>query len=134
MPRKSPEKYWLDMVLAGQRIRRFLTGYDKQSFAGDEKTISAVERQFEILGEAARQVDQATRQNFHRSIFRKSSECGILSLGMRNLVSHDYRHVRVDVLWDRSQNYLPPSIATLEPYLARLCEREQEREPPGFER
>jgi uncharacterized protein with HEPN domain len=44
MPHKSPEKYLLDMVLAGQRIQRFLTGYDKQRFAADEKTISAVER------------------------------------------------------------------------------------------
>ncbi len=48
MPRKSPDKYLLDMVLAGQKIRRFLTGYDKQRFVADEKTISAVERQFEI--------------------------------------------------------------------------------------
>jgi uncharacterized protein with HEPN domain len=59
MPRKSQDKYLLDMVLAGQKIRRFPCGYDKQRFVADEKTISAVERQFEILGEAARQVDEA---------------------------------------------------------------------------
>jgi hypothetical protein len=49
VPLRSPrlgweDKYLLDMVLAGQKIRRFLSGYDKQRFVADEKTISAVER------------------------------------------------------------------------------------------
>jgi uncharacterized protein with HEPN domain len=45
MPRKTSEKYLLDMMLASQKIRRFLSGYEEQRFVADEKTISAVERQ-----------------------------------------------------------------------------------------
>jgi hypothetical protein len=42
MPLKSPDKHLLDMMLAGQRIQRFLSGYDKKRVAADEKTLSAV--------------------------------------------------------------------------------------------
>jgi uncharacterized protein with HEPN domain len=127
MPRKSPDKYLLDMVLAGRRIQRFLAGYDKQRFVTDEKTISAVERQCEILGEAARQVDETTRQKFPEIDFQKI-------VGMRNIIAHDYENVRVDMMWSRAEKHVPELIRALEPYLARLREREQEREPPGFER
>ena len=126
MPRKSPEKYLLDMVLAGQRIQRFLTGCDKQRFVADEKTISAVERQFEILGEAARQVYEATRQKFPEVDFQKI-------VGMRNIIAHDYENVRVDTMWSRAQKHVPELIQALEPYLTRLRERDHEREPPELE-
>lgn len=126
MPRKSPDKYLLDMVLAGQKIRRFLTDYDKQRFVTDEKTISAVERQFEILGEAARQVDEATRQKFPEIDFQKV-------VGMRNIIAHDYENVRVDTMWTTAQKHVPELIQVLEPYLRRLRECEEEKDPSELE-
>jgi uncharacterized protein with HEPN domain len=123
MPRKSPDKYLLDMMLAGQRIQRFLSGYDKQRFVADEKTISAVERQFEILGEAARQVDQATRQKFPQIDFRKV-------VGMRNVIAHDYENIRINTMWNTAHKQVPELIQALQPYLNRLHEREQERDTP----
>jgi uncharacterized protein with HEPN domain len=115
MPRKTSEKYLLDMMLAGQKIRRFLSGYDKQRFVADEKTISAVERQFEILGEAARQVDEATRLKFSEIDFRRI-------VGMRNIIAHDYENIRVDTMWSTAQKHVPELIQVLEPYLTRLRE------------
>jgi len=87
-------------MLAGQRIQRFLSGYDKQRFVADEKTISAVDRQFEILGQAARQVDQATRQKFPQIDFRKIA-------GMRNVIAHDYENVRADTMWNTAKKQFP---------------------------
>jgi uncharacterized protein with HEPN domain len=115
MPRKTSEKYLLDMMLAGQKIRRFLSGYDKQRFVADEKTISAVERQFEILGEAARQVDEATRLKFPEIDFRRI-------VGMRNIIAHDYENIRVDTMWSAAQKHVPELIQVLEPYLIWLRE------------
>jgi uncharacterized protein with HEPN domain len=125
MPHKSLDKYLLDMALAGQKIQRFLVGYDKYRFVCDEKTISAVERQFEILGEAARKIDQATRDNFPEIDFQKI-------VGMRNIIAHDYDNVRMDTMWNTAHNHVPQLLRALEPYLARLRKHEQEREPPGL--
>ena len=41
-----------DRLEAARKIGRFLEGYDLEQFRQEEKTISAVERQFILLGEA----------------------------------------------------------------------------------
>ena len=93
----------------------------KKSFAEDRLRIRAIEREFEILGEAARNVDEITRQQFSGLDFRAI-------VGMRNIVSHDYHRVRPDILWESSQHHVPKLISVLEPYLESL--KDQEPSPP----
>lgn len=45
-------KRLLDAVEAARRIRQFTVGLDLEQFSGSELIRSAVERQFEIIGEA----------------------------------------------------------------------------------
>ena len=81
------------------------------------------EREFEILGEAARNVDETTRQQFPGLDFRAI-------VGMRNIVSHDYRRVRADILWESSQYHVPKLISVLEPYLENLKDQEPSAPEP----
>jgi uncharacterized protein with HEPN domain len=82
--------------------------------------IRAVEREIEILGEAARKLDEKTSRQFPSLDFRAI-------VGMRNIVSHDYRRVRVDVLWETSQEHIPKVIAVLGPYLEKLRKESREQ-------
>jgi uncharacterized protein with HEPN domain len=63
MPSRS-DGYLLDMLLACRSIRDFTSGQTEQSFCRDRLRIRAVEREIEILGEAARNLDEKTRQQF----------------------------------------------------------------------
>ena len=97
------------MLLAARSIQDFTSGQTQQSLAVDRLRIRAIEREFEILGEAARNVDVIKRQQFPDLNFRAI-------VGLRNIVSHDYRRVKANILWESSQHHLPKLISVLEPY------------------
>jgi len=42
-----------DIVVAIEKIQRYTAGYDKDHFLGDERTIDAVARNLEIVGESS---------------------------------------------------------------------------------
>jgi uncharacterized protein with HEPN domain len=110
MPSKPPEGYLFDMLEAARKIGRFLEGYDLERFRQDEKTISAVERQFILLGEAAKRVDPTFRAQFPEINFR-------LATLMRNVVVHHYDRVDLERLWEAAKDDVPGVIQALEPFL-----------------
>ena len=72
------------IVEAIDRIQRYVAGLDEQGFLRDEKTQDAVVRNFEILGEAARNVTR-----FHRDFAQAHALVPWdLMYTMRNRVSH----------------------------------------------
>jgi uncharacterized protein with HEPN domain len=107
------------MLEAARKIGRFLEGYDLEEFRRDEKTISAVERQFILLGEAAKRVDPAFRARFPEIDFR-------LANLMRNFVVHHYDRVDLDRLWEAAKNDVPGVTRALEPFL------DERRRSPEF--
>jgi len=50
-----------DMLLSAQKIKRYTQDIDYDKFSEVEKTIDAVVRNFEIIGEAANRIDQDIR-------------------------------------------------------------------------
>jgi uncharacterized protein with HEPN domain len=72
-----------DMLESAEKIRQYTDGYDYESFVDDDKTIDAVVRNFEIIGEAANRIDPDFRvQNpeMHWNRIR----------GFRNRLVHHY--------------------------------------------
>jgi uncharacterized protein with HEPN domain len=64
--RRDPRAYLWDAFSAAESIQTFVQGRDAQQYATDELLHSAVERKFEIIGEALGQLakvgaDQAAR-------------------------------------------------------------------------
>ncbi|WP_370573184.1 DUF86 domain-containing protein [Methanomethylovorans sp.] len=55
---RSPLLYLSEMIDAVEAIEDFTRGMDKEDFLCDAKTKSAVVRQFEILGEAAKVIPE----------------------------------------------------------------------------
>ena len=58
MPKRDPDLLLEDMLGAMQKIERYTAGMDQEAFLHDEKTLDAVARNLEILGEAAKQLPE----------------------------------------------------------------------------
>ena len=82
MPKRDAELLVEDMLEALRKIDLYTAGLDHSAFLKDEKTIDAVVRNLEVLGEAARQVPDAFLVSHPDVPWRKIA-------GLRNRSEHD---------------------------------------------
>ena len=99
MPRDY-KVYLEDMVEAGEKIRRYTEGLSFEAFASDEKTVDAVVRNLEILGEAAKQMPDSIRLANPLVDWTRIS-------GLSDILIHQYFGIDVVIVWDIVQNKLP---------------------------
>ncbi|MCL1910030.1 MAG: DUF86 domain-containing protein [Kiritimatiellaeota bacterium] len=88
----------LDACLA---IRKFTEGRTFQTYLENELLRSAVERKFEILGEAFNRI-----QNSDPSFRERLPEAGDI-IGMRNRVIHGYDSVDDEIVWVAVTKHIP---------------------------
>jgi uncharacterized protein with HEPN domain len=110
--RPDPKKYLHDMREACLRVRDFTDPRTLAEYREDSLLRSAVERQFQILGEALAQLsrrypDVAERIPDHRGI-----------INFRNVLVHGYDAVEDEVVWGLAEGKVPPLIEVLETLLA----------------
>jgi uncharacterized protein with HEPN domain len=99
--RLESKKLLLDMQKAADLIGQFVTGKHWEDFAADVQLRSAVERQFEILGEALMQLNKADAPVAARiTDYRKI-------IGFRNVLIHGYAKVNNAVTWQIVEAGLP---------------------------
>ena len=89
-----------DIPDAVKTIEEYLQGYDDEAFYRDKKTKDAVVRNFEIIGEAARQIQQDFKQQYPQIEWRELSD-------LRNKIIHEYFGVDYVILWEIIQFDLP---------------------------
>lgn len=93
MPQRDLEAFLWDVREAGANIGRFVTGQTLESYRNDLMLRSAVERQFEIIGEA---LAQASR-TFPDLQVRLPQARQIIAF--RNVLAHGYAFVDDEVVW-----------------------------------
>ncbi|MGK6350434.1 HepT-like ribonuclease domain-containing protein [Parapedobacter sp. DT-150] len=90
----------LDIEQAIEAILDYTRGFTFEDFEADAKTRHAVERNFEIIGEAATRVSASFKGvNSH-------IEWRILK-DFRNFIIHDYFGINNEIVWDTIQLRLP---------------------------
>lgn len=99
--------YLLDMLLAARRAAQHASGIDRKQFEASPLHQDAIVRQLQVIGEAARKLSESTKGQ-HAHI----DWAGIV--GMRHRLVHDYRTVRIDVMWHVVTNEVPRLIRDLE--------------------
>ena len=99
MPRDS-EVYLEDILQAIGKIRKYTAGLTRNDLDQDEKTLDAVIRNLEIIGEAAKMVPESVRVSYPAIEWRKIA-------GLRDILAHQYFEVDLDIIWDIIQNKLP---------------------------
>ena len=120
MPSKNRDvaSVW-DMVQAIGRIHSFTNDLTYDGYLNDIRTISAVERQFEILGEAARRISDEFRQTYPAIDWQRI-------FGLCNIVIHRYDEVDQDTLWKIIHSELAFLKTQLEVLLPPLPDRSKE--------
>jgi uncharacterized protein with HEPN domain len=72
---------------------------DAAVFQADRKTIDAVVRNLEIIGEAARMLPEDVRSRATEVEWRKI-------IGMRHILAHEYFGISTAIVWDIVENKL----------------------------
>ncbi len=112
-PNNRDAGYLWDMLQAARRLQEFTAGVSYQTYLESILLQSAVERQLEILGEAARRMSEAFRQE-HPEIPWSSI------IGQRNVIAHQYDDIDLEQLWSVVTSGIPILIAQLEPLIPPL--------------
>ena len=98
----------LDIVLACQRVARFVADSDQRSFLADEREQWAVVSQLMLIGEAARRLSAEFRDQ-HPSIPWPKI------IAMRNRLVHQYDKIDWPLVWTTAGRDIPKLLEVLEP-------------------
>jgi uncharacterized protein with HEPN domain len=92
--------YVEDIVDAMNHAISFVKGLKFESFAKDTKTVFAVVRALEIVGEASRRIPDEVKQRYPGIPWKDMA-------GMRDKLIHGYFGVKLDVVWDTVKKEIP---------------------------
>jgi uncharacterized protein with HEPN domain len=97
-------KSFHDVVQAAQEIEQYTAGLTLEDFRSDSMLRSAVERQFEIIGEALNRIGRVEPEVLHQITDYR------LIIGFRNIISHGYDTVDIQIVWEAVSKYLPTLV------------------------
>ena len=89
-----------DIIEAIDKIEQYTNGIDFESWLKDEKTIDAVIRNIEVIGEASTHLPKEVQENF------KDVPWGMMR-GIRNILVHEYFGVDLEIVWKTVREDLP---------------------------
>lgn len=99
MPR-DPSLRLEDIIDACNRITGYLAGFDAKAFERDPRTVDAVIRQLEIIGEAIKALPDDVRRRDPSIPWKKIA-------GFRDVLAHGYFAVDILTVWDAAARHLP---------------------------
>lgn len=99
MSRREPELLLEDIIESIQKIKSYTNGMSSKEFFEDDKTLDAVIRNFEIIGEAANRMPEEIRVNFNDVNWHRIR-------GFRYRIVHDYMGIDYAIVWEIIANDL----------------------------
>ena len=100
MSKRNEKAIPQDILANINAIPDFTKGMNWDQFSKDLKTQYAVDRSFEIIGEATRQLPEDFMQEHTHIEWNKM-------IAFRNLLIHEYVNVEREIEWNIIQNTLP---------------------------
>ncbi|MCP5103286.1 MAG: DUF86 domain-containing protein [bacterium] len=101
-----------------EKIDRFVEGMDYEDFLEDEKTMFAVAKAIEIIGETLKHVPEETKENYADVPWEDI-------YGMRNFLAHNYFGSDQDEIWKTVKEDIPE----LKLIISKIMEEESENRP-----
>ena len=96
-----------DMRAAALEILQFIEGLDFDAYIADHMRLLAVERNLEIIGEAARRVSSELKTSVSGIAWREIN-------GLRNILAHDYSSINHRRIWNETLPKLHELIEQLD--------------------
>lgn len=92
MSKRNPRILIDDILESIEKIDSYIKNQNFEDFQEDSKTVDAVVRNLEIVGEAANQIPNEVKQKFPSIKWRQI-------VGLRNRVIHEYFGVDLKIIW-----------------------------------
>ena len=105
-------KNLIDILQAAEEIQNFVCGMDFKAYQNNPITKRAIERDFEIIGEALNRI-----KNTDDELLEKISEHRRI-IGFRNILIHGYDIVDETIVWQAVTNHLPILIEEIKEILS----------------
>ncbi len=100
MPYRSWKFRIDDIIEAIDKIERYTRGIDFDEWQQDEKTVDAVIRNIEVIGEASSHLPIEIQEQY------KDIPWSMMK-GIRNIVAHEYFGIDLEIIWKTVKEDLP---------------------------
>jgi uncharacterized protein with HEPN domain len=101
MIQRTYQVYFEDILEAINDISNFIKNLSFNEFTEDKKTINAVIRSLEIIGEASKKVSQEIKENNKNIPWKEMA-------GMRDKMIHGYFDLDLVTIWETVNKDIPP--------------------------
>ena len=106
MSKREPLILVEDIIDSAEKILAYTYNLSFEEFTKDGKTIDAVIRNFEIIGEAANRLPEGFKDTHPNIDWHRIR-------GFRNRIVHDYFGIDYSIVWEIRESFLPNLIVTL---------------------
>ena len=106
MSKRAPNLLLEDILTSADKILIYTKDLTFEQFLADDKTIDAVIRNFEIIGEAANRLEDEFRDKYESIDWHRIR-------GFRNRIVHDYMGIDYKIVWHIKEEFLPSLIAQI---------------------
>jgi uncharacterized protein with HEPN domain len=100
MPSRSWQFRIDDILTAIDKIERYTKNMDFDTWLKDDKTVDAVIRNLEIVGEASSHLPDDVLQQYKDIPWK-------LMRGIRNILAHEYFGIDLEIIWKTAKEDLP---------------------------
>lgn len=97
---RDEREYLQDIIEGCRRVMEYTHGMTREQFFADQRSIDAVVRNIEVIGEASRQMGDEGRAKYPGIPFSAM-------MGMRNILAHAYHKIDEDILWSVVTVHIP---------------------------
>ncbi len=109
MSKRNPKILIEDILESCNKILTYTNGMSFEDFANDSKTVDAVIRNFEIIGEASNNIEK----HFHEFVAMHPELPLVSAYQMRNAIAHGYFKVDFEIIWKTIHSELPGLYAQI---------------------
>lgn len=106
---QKTRKLLLDIIICCEEIIEFTDGKTYSMFKDDRMLQLAIEREFEIIGEALKRLEKIEPQMISKKIPEYKNIIGFI-----NIIAHGYDIIDLEALWDFTQNHVPELLRDAE--------------------
>ncbi|MBE9063807.1 DUF86 domain-containing protein [cf. Phormidesmis sp. LEGE 11477] len=118
MVKRDIRDYLNDILTHIDLACSFVEGMTFEEFENDDKTMLALTRALEIIGEATKQIPLTIRQQYPRILWKDIA-------GMRDKIAHVYFGISLEVVWSTIHEDLPKLRPVIQAILDKIQASEE---------